>query len=255
MRTPPPGDEPGAPEAPAPEAPPAVWEDFIDIFYAPAAVYDRRRGVSPWPVLLVLTLLLTALFVAWQRGVGPLLDVEMQRAAAEMIAENPEITAGQLEQMSAMGRGLGVVGFALAFPMGVLVVALVTWGLTRAFGAAASFTTLLMVVTYAQLVHVPAYGLGLFQSLVLDLRRYDSIQDVSFSLARFLDQPEASLLAVDLAARVDLFTLWATALIAIGVHTVTDLPRARAWTVALLVWLLGSLPSLIGALMDALFGG
>src|SRR5688500_7351713 len=34
-----------------------VWEDFIDIFYAPSSVFARRANASVWPPLLVVTLL------------------------------------------------------------------------------------------------------------------------------------------------------------------------------------------------------
>lgn len=233
----------------------AVWEDFIDIFYAPSSVFERRRGWSAWPVLLVLTLLLTALVVTWQRAMGPLLDAEMQRAMAEAMAQNPEMEADQLGQMGSMGRAFGAIGFAVGFPIATLVVALVTWGLTRLFGATAEFAGVFGVVVYSRIVRLLEYALGLLQGSVLDVGRYDSIHDVSFSLARFLDQSEASSLAVQLAARVDVFTLWTAALIAIGLHTVTALTRERSWAVALLVWLLGAVPVLAGALVGSMMGG
>ncbi|MFP4624937.1 MAG: YIP1 family protein [Gemmatimonadota bacterium] len=137
----------------------------------------------------------------------------------------------------------------MTFPLGVLITALVTWALVRLFGAGATFAALLGVVTYSQVVRVAQYVLGLTQGVVIDVGRLDSVHDVGFSLARILDQPETPDLLVSLAARVDLFTLWATALVAVGVRVVAGLDRASAWVVALVVWLLGAVPILVGALL------
>lgn len=243
-----PSETPGAAPDPTLEPTPAVWEDFIDIFYAPVSVFERRRGWSAWPVLLALTVMVVLLFVAWQRTLGPVMDLEMQRATAERMAQNADPDPAQLDQMRSMGRIFGVIGMALGFPIGVVIMTLVGWGLARLFGAAAGFATVLGVMTYSQVVRILQYVVGILQSFVLDVSRMDSIHDVSLGLARFLDQPEASSFMVNLAARVDVFTLWATALIAIGLRVATGLSRGSAWAVAVLVWLLAALPALLGAL-------
>jgi hypothetical protein len=239
----------GTPPSAAPDAPSAaLWEDFIDIFYAPSSVFERRRDRSGWLVLVIVTIVLGVLFFAWQRSLGPVMDIEMDRVMADRVAQNPDLGPEQVEQMRSMGRAFGPIGFVLVFPIGVLVTAAVTWGLARLFGAAAAFGTILVVVSYAQVVRVLGFVAGLAQATLLGLDGLDSVHDVGFSLARFLDQPEAGSLAVNLAARVDLFTLWATALIAIGLHVVTRLSKANAWAIAVLVWLLAAIPTLLGGL-------
>jgi hypothetical protein len=132
----------------------------------------------------------------------------------------------------------------------VLLVALTAWVLVRLFDAKTGFLAILMVAAYSQIVRIAQFVVGLLQGLLMDVNRMDSVHDVSIGAARFLDQPESSAMLVNLAARVDLFTLWATALIAIGVRVVARLPRASAWTVAVLVWLIGAVPTVIGALMS-----
>lgn len=229
----------------------AVWEDFIDIFYEPRAVFQRRIGANAWWVLLALTVVLTALFYAWQHAMGPVLDVEMQRAAARAMASNPNLTAEQMQRMQGFGRIFAVVGFAVTFPIGVLLAALVTWAVAKSMDAATGFAAMLLVVTYAQIVRVPQFLVGLVESFVMDMNRLDSVHDLSFSAARFLDQPAVSSTVLNLAARVDVFTLWATALIAIGLQVVAKLPRGKAWTAAVLVWLIAAIPQLIGGM----FGG
>jgi hypothetical protein len=229
----------------APEPTPGFWEDFIDIFFEPASVFERRKGWSAWPVLLGLTAVMVVLFIGWQRVLGPVMDLEM----AARMTEAPDLDPAQIEQMRSAGRIFGAVGVALAFPLGLLVMAVVTWGLARLFGATAGFAGVLGVLVYSQVVRALAFVAGILQSFVLDVNRLDSIHDVSLSLARFLDQPEASAMAVNLAARVDLFVLWATALIAVGLRVAVGLSRGSAWAVAAVVWLLAALPTVAGALI------
>ncbi len=238
------------PTSPTPEPPPAVWEDFIDIFFSPSAVFERRKGWSAWPVLLILTVVLVLLFIGWQRTLGPILDVEMQRGMADAMAQNPNLGPEQIEQMRSMGRIFGPIGLALGFPLGVLITTLVAWGLARIFGAAATFATVFGVVVYSQVVRVLQYLVGLAQGFFLDINSMDSIHDISLSAARFMDQPDASSLLVNFAARIDVFTLWATALIAIGLAVTTKLSRGSAWAVAIIVWLLAAIPAVVGAIMQ-----
>jgi hypothetical protein len=51
-----------------------------------------------------------------------------------------------------------------------------------------------------------------------------------------------------LALRVDLFTIWITVLLAIGLRVTGRVSGAQAAGVAALVWLVGALPGVLGAL-------
>jgi hypothetical protein len=44
------------------------------------------------------------------------------------------------------------------------------------------------------------------------------------------------------------FTIWATILLGIGLAVTGRIPRGRAFVVAAIVWVIGSLPDLMGAL-------
>ena len=59
----------------------AVWEDFIDIFYAPSKVFARRAMGSVWTPLLVVTLAMSALIYV---NSGVLEPMMAKARAAEM---------------------------------------------------------------------------------------------------------------------------------------------------------------------------
>jgi hypothetical protein len=58
-----------------------------------------------------------------------------------------------------------------------------------------------------------------------------------------------------LLGRVDLFTLWVSALLGIGIVVVGKLPRGRIVPAALIMWTLGAVPAFWQLLMGALRGG
>jgi hypothetical protein len=77
--------------------------------------------------------------------------------------------------------------------------------------------------------------------------KLNSLNAVGFNLARFMD-PDGSQVMIALASRVDLFTIWITVLLAIGIHVVGKIPKQQAAIVAAITWVVGALPALLGAL-------
>jgi hypothetical protein len=47
---------------------------------------------------------------------------------------------------------------------------------------------------------------------------------------------------------VDVFTIWVTVLLAIGLHVVARIPKQQAAIAAAITWLVGAVPGIIGAL-------
>jgi hypothetical protein len=105
-----------------------------------------------------------------------------------------------------------------------------------------------MVATYA---NFPRMLLGLLlltlQGFLLDLSAADRIYDVSFSVARFAPEGSSELMLV-LLSRFDVFIIWATVLLGIGLHVTGRIPKGKAMMAAVVVWILGSLPAVLGAL-------
>lgn len=235
---------------PPTEAPPSasLWEDFIDIFYAPSSVFERRRGAQWWPVLVILAVVLAALFFLWHRTMPSVFALETQR---QMASRAQQMTPEQMQNATRLGGILGTLGILIVFPIGVFLIALLLWGLGRAFGAAVTLGSMMLVATYAQIVRVLQYLAGIVQGLLLDVGHMDSIHDVSLGLDRFMNQPDVSAPLLALASRVELFTLWATVLLAIGLHVVGRVPKARAYAVAFLVWALATLPAMLGGLLGS----
>lgn len=236
-------------QPPTPEATASVWEDFLDIFYAPAAVFGRRSGGRFLVPLLVLTAVLTFLFFAGQNVLTPIFEAEFRRAVEGALNQSPDMTAEQLGQMRQMQRVFGVVGFAVGFPATVLAVGLTLWLVGKLFDATLSVGAAILVATYAQFPRLLEQLLAIGQGFLLDPAALDSRYSITLGLARFLDPDTAAPAVLALAGRVDLFILWVTALLGIGIHVLGRVPRTQAFVAAGIVWVVGAVPQLVGALM------
>jgi hypothetical protein len=69
-------------------------------------------------------------------------------------------------------------------------------------------------------------------------------------IARFLDPDTTSPLLLALLNRVDVFTIWVTVLLGIGLAITGKIPRGKAMIAAVIVWLIGALPTVYPAAMQ-----
>src|SRR3970040_725223 len=108
---------------PAPEKPPGILEDFLDVFVAPAALFRRRVDGKFGLALLVLTVLTAVLFFATRGLIGPILDAEITR----MRAANPNLTPKQIQAARGVAGTFATIAVVVGMPIAVLVLGLVTW--------------------------------------------------------------------------------------------------------------------------------
>src|SRR5688572_23187809 len=94
--------------------PAAVWEDFLDIFYAPSSVFARRQHGSFWIPMLVVTLLLGVL-VFVNSGVNErMMEAEMARGMAR--ADDPRVNEEAMAQMRGITATIGKISAVLSTP-------------------------------------------------------------------------------------------------------------------------------------------
>jgi len=105
-----------------------------------------------------------------------------------------------------------------------------------------------MVATYSEVPRLVQVLVNAAQALFMSPEKLNAINSVGLNLARFMDPDRASPVMIALASRVDLFTIWVTVLLAIGIHVVGKIPKQQAAIVAAITWVVGSLPGVLGAL-------
>ncbi|HVF38684.1 MAG TPA: YIP1 family protein [Gemmatimonadaceae bacterium] len=228
-----------------------LWEDFIDIFYQPVDVFERRREGQFGAALLVLAVLSGALYLALQNGLAPIFDAEASRAAAAMAASNPELNSEQLAAGQGVMEKFGVLFFVLGTPLGVAVSALVLWLVGKLFDAKQSFAATMMVATYANFPRLLELVINAVQGLMMSPESVSSRFSVSLGPARFLDPDATNPVLLAVLGSLDFFTIWVTVLLGVGLYVTGLVTKRSAAIAAGVVWLVSLIPSLYGTLQGA----
>lgn len=241
-----------APAMPTPEKA-SVAEDFVDIFFSPSAVFARRANSGFFLVLCILTVLLGGLFLANRGVMEGIMDAEFARQMAETAKQNPGMTEEQL----AMGKKFA--GYATSFggfigvPMAILFTGLAAWITGKLLGAQLAYGQATTIATYAIMPRIIEAFAVSAQGLLLDTDAMTGRFQLTLGVGRFLD-PAMNQGLLGLLGRVDVFTLWVTALLAIGIAVVAKLPREKAILAGVFMWTFGALPSLWSLVSAALRG-
>lgn len=238
-----------APAAPAPQGA-SLWEDFLEIFVKPAAVFERRRKAGFGVPLLVLTVLFGLIFFGLRGAFQPIMEAENARAIAKVMAKNPQVTEEMMTGRTATGAKLAPIIVTIAVPVTVLLIGLSTWLGGKLAGAAVSMGAAMMIATYSYFPRVLELLVSGAQALLLPEEQLTGRAATSLGPARGLDPDTASSMLMAVLLRVDVFTLWVTLLVAVGLRVVGKVPMSKALVGAAVVWLLGALPTLFGAVMS-----
>jgi hypothetical protein len=232
----------------------SLWEDFVDIFFSPASVF-RRRERGSWIIPLVIVTLAAAIIAFASRGaLQPVMDAEFERAADTM-RKNPQIT----EDMIAKTRGFfefsRTWGPIIFTPIAIIIVGFMTWFVAKLVDARQTLNAAMVVAAYAFVPRVVQGIVNAVQGLVMRPDQLNSLVKLSFSPARFLDPDTANPLMLQILNRFDLFTIWVTVLLAIGVYATGRVSRQRAAIAGVLFWIVGGIPAILGALRQMAAAG
>jgi hypothetical protein len=133
-------------------------------------------------------------------------------------------------------------------PVAMFITGLVLWLCGKFAGARQTLNAAVMVASFANVPRLVSGLLSGVQAMLMDPATLTGRYKIALSPARFLDPATASPALLALLGRIDVFTIWATILLGIGLAVTGRIPRGRAFVVAAIVWVIGSLPDLMGAL-------
>lgn len=235
-----------AAEAAAPRA--AVWEDFIDIFYAPSAVFRRRENGNFFIPLAIITILCGVLFYLNTGTLQPMFDAEFDRQMSMAMRQNPNIPPEAVERMRGFTMRIQQVAMFVFIPLAILGVGVTTWLVGKLFDAKQTFRAALVVAAYSYAPRILDSVLHGLQGLLLDPAEIDGRFRLTLGVGRFLDPDVVSPLLLAVVGRIDLITIWITVLIAIGLAVTGRIPLRKAAIAAAIVWFVGGLPLILPAL-------
>jgi F0F1-type ATP synthase membrane subunit c/vacuolar-type H+-ATPase subunit K len=235
---------------PAPK--PSFWEDLIDIFIQPAAVFRRRENSSVWPPMLFVAIAIGIIVFATFGTLEPIFDAEFTRNTAKALAKNPGAAQASPEMMNKI-RGFGEAtakyGVAGIMLITMFVVGCVSWLVGKLFSSKQTFQAALVVAAWAYMPRVLGALINGIQGLLMDPASLTGQMSISLSPARFMDPEASGTLLYQLAGRLDLITIWVTVLLGVGLYVTGKVPKGRAAVFAVTMWIVGSLPAIKQAMM------
>ena len=165
--------EPSSVAAPASTAPAApqkasFWEDLIDIFFSPAAVFRRNENKSVWPPLLFVSIAIGVIFFATFNQLEPIFDAEFTRGMTKAAAQNPQLNAETMAKMKSASEAVTRYGLTVIMFITILVVGAVSWLVGKLVGSAQTFHAALVVAAWSYMPRVIGSVLGGVQGLLMD---------------------------------------------------------------------------------------
>jgi hypothetical protein len=122
------------------------------------------------------------------------------------------------------------------------------WVAARIVGGTVSYAQGTTIATFAMFPKLLDSVSGALQALFMDEQTLNSRFSVSLGVGRFFDADTASATLLAIVGRVDLFTIWTTVLVALGLKVMAKASTAQAAAAAAIVWIVGGLPTVVQAL-------
>jgi hypothetical protein len=227
-----------------------LWEDFIDIIVSPASVF-RRRERGNWLVpLLIITVAIGVIAIASRGVLQPVMDAEFERAAEQM-RKNPQMTEEMIEKARGISTFFATIGPIIFTPIAAIIVGFMTWLVAKLVDSKQTLHAALVVATYAYVPRVIQYIFNAIQGFILKPEQMNGLAKLSLSPARFVDPATTSPVVVQILNRFDLFTIWVTVLLAIGVYVTGRVSKRQAVIAGVLFWIVGAIPAILGALRQS----
>lgn len=228
---------PGVPSA-------SLWEDFIDIFTSPSAVFRRRENSGFGLQLLVLTVIFAILVFGTKSLLLPAIDADIAR----QMHAHPELTPEQMQKGRAMGEMVGPIAVIVLLPLMAVLTGLILWMVGKIFEARQTPAQGMMVATYAFFPKLLASVAIAIIAFLSNPDRLTGMSRVTVGLGALFDPDKTSPVLMALLIRVDVFTIWETVLLAIGLQITGKVSKGNSYLAAAIVWCIGALPGVIGAL-------
>jgi hypothetical protein len=223
----------------------SIVEDFVDIFYQPSVVFARRERSSFWLPWLIVSLVIGVVLWANSGVLSPVFDAEAARNIAAAAKANPQLTPEMQEKGRAFAEKSISIGLIVGTPIGILLVGVILWAVGKLFDSAQTLGAAMMVASFSAVPRVVGALVLSAQAFLLDPSKLTSFAALSISPARFLDPDKFSPGVMALLMRFDVFTIWATVLLAIGLAVTGRISRQKAAIAAFIVWLVATAPTLL----------
>jgi hypothetical protein len=218
----------------------SVMDDIIEIFYAPSRVFARRRDNPKfWAAFAILSILFAVGIWVMMRNYADVLDAQMRRQMDVAMAKNPQMTAEMAEKSRHIGQMVAPIGGVVVGVISTLILGLGVWLVGKLFDSKADLRHGMMIATLASFPKIIDLVIAAVLALVAGTAGMTNMMAATPSLARVAPAGTSNTVLA-LLSRVSIGTIWATILIAIGLHVAGRMAKGRAYAAAVVLWLIGT---------------
>lgn len=220
--------------------------DLAEIFYAPSAVFNRRRGGSFGLPLLVICICAGVLSFLTQSLTEPAMQADMLRGMQPAITAG-KMTAEQAATSVSFATKLAPVLALVFFLVAPFLVGLVMWLIGKMSSVKQELGVAAMIGTFSMFPRLLGMIAGAVMAAMMPDGALTTATKLSLSPARFVDINTHAGLA-QLLTRFDLFIIWAYVLVGIGTMVTARATKGQAIAVAAGTWAVMSIPAILGFL-------
>jgi hypothetical protein len=217
----------------------AAFGRLLAVLWAPAKTFTSIAARPTWLAAILALALLGA--VAVHLGFSKVTEADLVHSMQEQGRELPPNASP--EAILKFTRWAAVGGAALFAPALYVGVALLFWVTLRLLGSELDFVRSLAVTVHGFMPFAIAALVGIPVALGREEISIEELQggQLVASHLGFLASEETGKATIALLTSVDLFSVWAIALLAIGYRVVAKVSRGAALGVVLGIWTLGVL--------------
>ena len=220
-----------------------LLDDLLDVFMAPSKLFSRDLKGRFFVVMMIVSILIAGLALVNKGVMFTAMESEYLRGAAVAQAENPQLTDEMVQQGKTFAIAGQTYGLFIIMPIIIFCVGLMTFLASKIVGADVNFGSALTIGAFAYAPRIIEQVLVAVQGVALNGASFTSRFQFSIGAARLLS-PDSPMGLAGAIARTDLFTIWVTVLIGIGIAKIGKVPASKAAVAAVIVWVLGMLPVL-----------
>jgi hypothetical protein len=224
-----------------------VFEDILEVLWAPATVFERSRSRGAGMYMLVLTIIIVVLLVATKSLIQPYVDANFDLQLIKMAEQGQKMPAEAVESGRKFGGYFLFASWAFTAVFSGLLGGVLTWLGAKVASAPLALGRAVFIATLASVPRVLAILATAIQGAVLDTTNVTPLFAASVGPARFVDPAKIDNVVLTLLASFDVFGIWNIAITAIGVSVIARVSRGAGWLASIIALAISLLFSLIPA--------
>lgn len=227
----------------------SVWEDSLEVLWAPATVFQRSatRGVGMY--MLVLTAFLIVALLATKGLLQPYLDANYDLQMIKMAEQGKPVPTEGLDTIRAVSSWTLLIGWSFTAVLSGIAGGIITWLAAKLVRTPLLFGRAVFIATLASVPRIIGLLATAVQGALVNPDTITSPFSASLGPARFLDARAADPAVLAILGGIDLFTIWNIVITAVGVSVIAKTSRSTGWIVSVIAWAITVILTLLPVLL------